>query len=515
MAVLFFAHPDLIKIYKKNCNILMGNCMCKTSLYRLPIFCLVVVTKIGCVVPIAHRLMLNEKVSNFQWTFEFWKELRTTFAIDNPSAFLPDRDQALMRALKTVMPLQPIMLCTWHINADVKAVAGKYLQRIVLPNGQWTLSLAVEEFMTLYRAYINSTSEEDFNQCFDAIKQHARNDSNVHYLYYDYLAKHWWPYKEKIIKAWTNKIIQYGYDTTSLAESSHFGLKTWLHSSRNDALTSLQKMALYYESHIGRYYAKLGTAQLQVSTKFRNTPLFHKFCRVVTTKGLEHVWAQKTKLKEELDRPRQDATYVRPRCTHTFCATIGALCSHELEPYLLDTNHLLKPDMFDNQYLIPDNDVNAHLAQLDQAEKRVNDFRRRERWQRIATARSHQANTEESNTRRDPTRSERLDPNNCVTSPGEERQALQSITALRPAGPRCSCKATRSGRHCGGNACSCKKRSLRYCKINCHGAGNTCDNMEPLTLTSAADAPESLRQIVEQQQHQINQLLQSQAHQVT
>lgn len=55
------------------------------------------------------------------------------------------------------------------------------------------------------------------------------------------------PYKEKCIKAQTDKLRHYGFDISSAREGAYVGLKGQLKSARNNTLTLFLKIAPYFD----------------------------------------------------------------------------------------------------------------------------------------------------------------------------------------------------------------------------------------------------------------------------
>lgn len=62
---LFFAHPELIKIYKANGDVLMVDCTYCTQEYGLLLLCFISITRIGVIVPLAYALLFGETEADY------------------------------------------------------------------------------------------------------------------------------------------------------------------------------------------------------------------------------------------------------------------------------------------------------------------------------------------------------------------------------------------------------------------------------------------------------------------
>jgi len=115
-----WCHPDAMKLVNA-CNLvfLIDNTY-KTNRYRLPLLDFVGVTPIGMTFSADFAYLEGECVNNVIWALE---RFRGIFLRRDalPRVIVTDRDQALMNAVKTVFPECTNLLCSFHINKNVKA----------------------------------------------------------------------------------------------------------------------------------------------------------------------------------------------------------------------------------------------------------------------------------------------------------------------------------------------------------------------------------------------------------
>jgi hypothetical protein len=85
---LFFTHPELIQIYKDNGDILALNCTYSTNAYKLPLLCIVFITRVGVTIPLAHVVMPGESEEDYNWAFDCFNTLYEEYGLDDPSVLL-------------------------------------------------------------------------------------------------------------------------------------------------------------------------------------------------------------------------------------------------------------------------------------------------------------------------------------------------------------------------------------------------------------------------------------------
>jgi len=117
---IFCCHPNAVKLVNA-CNLvfLIYNTY-KTNRYRLPLLDFVGVTPIGMTFSVGFSYLEGERLNNVVWALEWFRGifLRSDAL---PEVIVTDRDLTLMNAVKTVFPECTNLLCSFHINKNVKA----------------------------------------------------------------------------------------------------------------------------------------------------------------------------------------------------------------------------------------------------------------------------------------------------------------------------------------------------------------------------------------------------------
>lgn len=326
---LFFAYPQLIRIYKDNSYILIFDCTYKVYASSLPLLCFDFVTRLGIVLLLAYVLMLGEAFEDYIQAFQQLQRLFEEYEIDDPNLIIYNRDRAAINVLEVVFLGVPSILYTQYINTAVEVQACKTFGQQKNPDStRYIPSELAAKFLALYKTYRLALSEAAFNEACAKMLERAQRDelSNsdsdsddqdtdtdtdnevdilarpidytkavastkdtpVRWLkIVRYIKKHQQVHKEKYVKAQTDRLRHYGFDTSSASKGAHTGLKRQTTSSRNNILTFFLKLGLFYEGYLDRYKAALAVAQSNALNIFINTTFFYRANTVVYARALK------------------------------------------------------------------------------------------------------------------------------------------------------------------------------------------------------------------------------------
>ena len=158
-----------------------------------------------------------------------------------PSAIGTDRELALINAIEWCFP--PIrtkhLLCYWHVSKCILTNCKSLFETIE----RW------EEFLQAFNQVIFSKTEEQYSDILDEFKLNFNwNEGHLHVISpnstpeeveiiarrelerqaLQYTFVQWLiPYKEKLVRAWTDRHFHRGNTTTSRLEGAHAILKNW------------------------------------------------------------------------------------------------------------------------------------------------------------------------------------------------------------------------------------------------------------------------------------------------
>ncbi|KUF79174.1 hypothetical protein AM588_10000109 [Phytophthora nicotianae] len=245
---LFWSHPGIKQFYKWNSDVLIMDCTYKTNAYDLPLLNIIAMTNMNTVLPIAQCWLSGEKEDDFLWALEQLQCMMTEYAISKPTIIITDRDQACMNALDRSFPDVPSLVCRWHMNRNVLAKTRTLFGQVEIENpapGQdkYENTVATDQFMELYYDAVESPSEAEFESRCATIREFSVEMA-------DYLDKHWWKYKSKLVHCWTSQYLHFGYRDTSAVEGTHAKCKRWLESARGDLLTAFDKLLPWWKNCI-------------------------------------------------------------------------------------------------------------------------------------------------------------------------------------------------------------------------------------------------------------------------
>ncbi|ETM98995.1 hypothetical protein PPTG_24510 [Phytophthora nicotianae INRA-310] len=65
-----------------------------------------------------------------------------------------------------------------------------------------------------------------------------------------YLDNHWWKYKDRIVRGWTDRYQYVGILDTSFVEGTHAKCKVWLRGCRRDLLTVYKRMLSWWKPQL-------------------------------------------------------------------------------------------------------------------------------------------------------------------------------------------------------------------------------------------------------------------------
>lgn len=457
---VFFVYLELISIYKDNAKVLIYDCTYQVVKSDLLLLCFDFVTRLGSVLLLAYMLIEDKTYDSYIQVLQQLQRLFEEYDIDDCDVLIYDRDRAAINAISTVFLGIQTMLYTQYIDTTVRAYASKtFGQQKDNKTNRFVPSKLANKFLVLYRKYRFAESKLAFDKACAALNKRAKcgktyyNDSDQYDLMQRnlevdykideeldaiarpinnptaltttvkdtpvrqqkiirYLQTAWQVYKEKYVKAQTNKIRHFGYNVSSGGESAYKGLKVQTTSSRNNTLTFFIKLALFYDGYLDREKAKLSYVQNTISTAFVYKEYYYKINTIVGTRALYYIQKQKQKLECKLESLRTDRYYERPYYSSIFIHTIGIDCLHKLEG-----KDFLTTESFDEfQIILGTYNVGSSPA------LRLLELATKLRKRAVRLVYSYTTSTGTSSNIRDPIGAKRNNPNNRYTPTGEEEE---------------------------------------------------------------------------------------------
>lgn len=253
---LFFAEQRSIEFTRKFSDVLLLDCTYKTNRYRMPLLNVVGMTNVGSTYFSGCCFMAAEKQSDYEWALGCFSRFMFTDHV-KPKVFFTDNESALLNASKTVFPDTHVLLCQWHVNKNLtKNLKAGFTK------DEW------DQLMGCWWNVIESATEEDFEFRWNTLREDYFDQRHV----ITYLQTTWLPHKEKLVRAWTDKLTHFGNIATSRVEGAHAVLKKMLQVSTGDLKAVCDRTALVLETQQREYQAKLETDKIKVYHS-QNNPL--------------------------------------------------------------------------------------------------------------------------------------------------------------------------------------------------------------------------------------------------
>ncbi|KAH1198125.1 Protein FAR1-RELATED SEQUENCE 6 [Glycine max] len=131
----------------------------KTNRYRLPLLDFVGVTPTVMTFSAAFAYLEGECLNDVVWALERFRGIFLRRDV-LPQVIVTDRDLTLMNAVKTVFPECTNLLCSFHINKNVKAKC----KSLIGQKNAW------EYVMNAWGTLVDCPSEQQFDECLKRVK---------------------------------------------------------------------------------------------------------------------------------------------------------------------------------------------------------------------------------------------------------------------------------------------------------------------------------------------------------
>jgi len=116
---IFWCHPHAVKLVNTYNLVFLIDNTYKTNRYRLPLLDFVGVTPTGMTFSAGFAYLEGEHLNNVVWVLERFRGIFLKRDV-LPGVIVTDRDLELMNAVKTVFTECTNLLCSFHINKNVK-----------------------------------------------------------------------------------------------------------------------------------------------------------------------------------------------------------------------------------------------------------------------------------------------------------------------------------------------------------------------------------------------------------
>jgi len=245
----------------------------------MPLFEIVGVTSTYLTYSVGFAFMTSEKEDNFTWALPMLlKHLKPNS--DMPKVVVTDRDTTMMNVVANFLPDSSAILCYFYVGKNVRAKIindCKVKQKVVLVDGQKKLvdevkhSKIVDTMFDAWGKVVESPTQElyasNLMEFQDACKNYPKF---LHYVQTTILK----PFKDKIMRAWTNFVLHLGCRTTSRVEGAHGVVKEYLSTSKGDLGTCWEKIDEMLAIHFGEIQSSFGRSVMVLEHRYKDVTLY-------------------------------------------------------------------------------------------------------------------------------------------------------------------------------------------------------------------------------------------------
>jgi hypothetical protein len=211
---LFLAHEQSLDLLQGPSEVLLMDCTYRTNKFRMPLFVVTGVTPLSTTFFVGFAFLSQERKTDYEWALVALKGLYDARGLGAPATLVTDRDPRLMGAIRAVFPGARHLLCLWHVAKNVVARCKRFFQA----DKAWT------DFLEAWGALLRSATVEAYSKAPGACRVRFAGAPRA----LAYLEQTWLPYKEAIVKAWTDRALHFGISTTSRVGGAHSALKGYL-----------------------------------------------------------------------------------------------------------------------------------------------------------------------------------------------------------------------------------------------------------------------------------------------
>ena len=199
--VLFFAHPESIRLFRKFPHVIIMDATYKTNRYDMTLVEMVGFTCTHKTFNIAYAFMAQETVMHYKFVMMCVHELCRNLGV-MPKAIMTDCEKALLRAIKLVFKDTDVkqLLCWVHIKHNIQSHAEKVIKN----------TKRAENFVTQCWGIFCSSTEEIYEERLRKLRDSWKKGI------VGYVEKYWFtPYKKFIVRAWTDYTLHFHTRTTN------------------------------------------------------------------------------------------------------------------------------------------------------------------------------------------------------------------------------------------------------------------------------------------------------------
>ncbi|CAG8659342.1 8612_t:CDS:1, partial [Cetraspora pellucida] len=199
-----------------------------------------------------------------------------------------------------------------------------------------------QDFLAKWNEIVQSATEDEFEVMWRNFRSTYANKSTA----IIYLETIWIPWKERFVRAWTNKLFHLGTTVTFRIEGAHATLKAYLQGSMGDLYRVYMAISLVVTNQKNELDAMIASERIRIPVFATNDVLYTNVKGKISTFALKKINEQYQKVKHAT------AQEPLPPCTGSFTRTMGLPCAHIIQHF--GNNQSLMLDNIHKHWWIPE-----------------------------------------------------------------------------------------------------------------------------------------------------------------
>ncbi len=191
---LFFSYRKALDLFCYP-EVLLIDSTFKTNRFNMPLCNIVEIAAVNTTFFVGFAFLRSEQQADFTWALQ--KLSAAAGSSHKPAVVVMDRNLLLMNSVAQVFPTSKHLLCTWHIDKNVKARCWPFFRDAPTTSAGSPTEL-LDRFEQDWKALVRSLTQSEYNRNWAAMKaRHRRHAFSLNYVDTVWLRGH----KERFVHA--------------------------------------------------------------------------------------------------------------------------------------------------------------------------------------------------------------------------------------------------------------------------------------------------------------------------
>jgi hypothetical protein len=147
------------------------------------------------------------------------------------------------------------------------------------------------------------------------------------------------PFKDKLVRAWTDLVLHLGYRTTNRVEGAHGVVKEYLSTSKGDLGTCWEKIDEMLANRFGEIQSSFGRSVMVLEHRYKDVTLYSELGGHVSRQAMNFIFVEKDRARKTLCMKKKTCGCVQRMSYGLPCACFIAMKIRHNKPIRLDEIH--------------------------------------------------------------------------------------------------------------------------------------------------------------------------------